>query len=363
MSPPARKRTRSRHEGQFRSYYGQPVIKEPVWKAEIPFYLFAGGLAGASAALGFLSELTGHQQLARRAWLNALAGIVVSPVLLISDLGRPARFLNMLRMFKVTSPMSVGSWVLAASGGATSVAVGSRMTGLLPRLGRASGAAAAALGLPLATYTGALLSQTAVPVWHEARRELPALFGAGAAASAGAAGALLTHPRQAGPARRLALIGAVAELAIVALMEHNLDELAEPYHEQAAGAYSQLARGLTAAGAILLAGAGARRRSAAVAGSTMLLGGALAERWSVFKAGFQSARDPGYTVGPQRRRIEAGITQGAASAAGERSATPASGREGPRGRSSDPLVREQARADAEARVADEEAAERSGEGA
>lgn len=95
----------------------------------------------------------------------------------------------------------------------------------------------------------------------------------------------------------------------------------------------------------------------------MLLAGAVCERWSVFKAGFQSARDPGYTVGPQRRRIEAGITQGAASAAGERSATPASGREGPRGRSSDPLVREQARADAEARVADEEAAERSGEGA
>ena len=242
--------------------------------------------------------------------------MAVSPALLISDLGRPERFLNMLRMFKITSPMSVGSWVLAASGATTSAATLHAATGRLPFLGRVSGALAGLLGLPLATYTGALIAQTSVPVWHEARRELPALFGAGAAVSAGAAAVALAPVEEAEPARRLALIGAAAELGLVALMEHRLDELAEPYHEGAAGAYGQLARGLTAGGAMVLAGPGRRRRAAAVAGSAMLLAGAVSERWSVFKAGFQSARDPKYTVGPQRRRIRGGRGHGASRRSG-----------------------------------------------
>jgi hypothetical protein len=292
------------------SYYGQPVIKEPVWTPEIPWYFFFGGLAGAS---GTFALLTGprHPRLARRAWLTAFAGIAVSPALLISDLGRPERFLNMLRMFKITSPMSVGSWVLAASGGATSGAVLYELTGRFPRLGRLSRLLAGALGPPLATYTGALIAQTSVPVWHEARRELPALFGAGAAVSAGAAAAALSPVDEAEPARRLAMIGAAAELGLVAWMEHRLDELGEPYHEGAAGTYGQLARGLTAAGAMALAGPGRRWRAAAVAGSAMLLAGAVSERWSVFKAGFASASDPKYTVAPQRERIRRGEGHGA----------------------------------------------------
>ncbi len=103
--------------GETRSYHGQPVIKEPVWTWEIPMYFFAGGMSGASAGLAYLSELRGNEVLARRAWAAALAGIAVSPPLLISDLGRPERFLNMLRMFKVTSPMSVGSWILVSLAG------------------------------------------------------------------------------------------------------------------------------------------------------------------------------------------------------------------------------------------------------
>jgi len=292
------------------SYYGQPVIKEPVWTPEIPWYFFFGGLAGAS---GTFALLTGrrHPALARRAWFSAFAGILVSPALLISDLGRPARFLNMLRMFKITSPMSVGSWVLAGSGGATGGAVLYELTGRFPLLGRPCRVIAGLLGLPLATYTGALIAQTSVPAWHEARRELPALFGAGAAVSAGAAAVALSPVEEAEPARRLALIGAAAELGLVALMEHHLGELGEPYHEDEAGTYGQLARGLTAGGAIVLAGPGRRRRAVAVAASGMLLAGAVAERWSVFKAGFQSARDPKYTVAFQRRRIRGGRGRGA----------------------------------------------------
>ncbi|MHB1809440.1 MAG: NrfD/PsrC family molybdoenzyme membrane anchor subunit [Solirubrobacteraceae bacterium] len=293
------------------SYYGQPIIKEPVWHPEIPWYLFTGGLAGASAGLAHLCERTGRPDLARRAWGTALLGVSVSPPLLISDLGVPTRFLNMLRMFKLTSPMSVGSWILAGAGTATGVSALSAFTGRFPRLARLAKPSAAALGMPLATYTGALISQTAVPVWHEARRELPVLFAAGAAASAGAAATMLAPIEEAGPARRLALIGCTAEIAISEAMEQRLGELAEPYAEGAAGAYSHVARGLTMGGSLLIAGAGRRRRSAAVAGGAMVLAGAVCERWAVFKAGFQSARDPRYTVAMQRLRATAGRSEGA----------------------------------------------------
>ena len=286
-----------------RSYYGDPVLTEPVWTWEIPVYFFAGGLAGASAGLGFAADAKGNEELARRAWAIALGGLVTSPALLISDLGRPARFLNMLRLFKVTSPMSVGSWLLSAAGAASAVSAANSLLGLFPRLARPTKPIAAALGMPLSTYTATLISNTAVPVWHEARRELPFLFGAGAAASAGAAAAMTTPPRDAGPARRLAVGGAAVELAAVQLMEHRLGPLADAYHAKWPHRLSRLGNVLTASGAALLATAG-RRRAPAVVGGALTLAGALSERWAVFQAGFASAGDPKYTVGPQRDRLE-----------------------------------------------------------
>ncbi|MEA2390858.1 MAG: hypothetical protein QOK31_967, partial [Solirubrobacteraceae bacterium] len=211
-------------------YYGRPILKEPVWKPEIGWYFFAGGLAGASCPLALGAELTGNRRLARRAWCAALAGLAASPPLLIRDLGRPERFLNMLRVFKPTSPMSVGSWILSATGGAVTIAAASSLTGRAPRAGRgASIAAGLALGPALATYTAVLVADTAIPVWHEARRELPWVFAGSAAASAGAAAAMLTPARDAGPARRLAALGVVVETAAATLMERGLRELAEPY--------------------------------------------------------------------------------------------------------------------------------------
>jgi hypothetical protein len=297
------------------SYYGRPVIKEPVWKAEVPTYLFVGGLAGASGTLAFATG-SRYPALSRRAWLTSLAGLLVSPALLVSDLGRPGRFLNMLRMFKITSPMSVGSWVLAGSGASTTIAALTTVTGRFPLIGRLARPVAGLLGLPLATYTGALIAQTAVPVWHEGRRELPALFGAGAAVSAGAAATALAPCEEAGPARRLALIGAVAELVLSVSMERRLGELARPYRDGPAAKYEKAARGLTLAGTVALMTTSRRNRPAAVAGSAMLLAGAVAKRWSVFKAGFSSAADPSYTVGPQRERVRDGRGQGASRGGG-----------------------------------------------
>jgi DMSO reductase anchor subunit len=298
-----------------RSYYGRPVIKEPIWTWEIPTYFFTGGLAGASAGLAWLSELRGNQELARRSWVLALGGIATSPALLISDLGRPARFLNMLRVFKPTSPMSVGSWLLSAAGGLIGVATLNATTGALPGPARVAKPAAALLGLPVSTYTAALVSNTAVPVWHEARRSLPFLFAGGAAAAAGAAAVLATPAKHAAPARRLALAGAVGELAAARAMEQSLGELGEPYHEGTSGTLSRTAQLLTALGGMALGAAG-RRRVAAAAGAGAVLAGALIERWAVYKAGFASAADPKYTVGPQRERIRSGQTRGA-----ERTAT------------------------------------------
>jgi formate-dependent nitrite reductase membrane component NrfD len=299
-----------RHEGSITrvgstmdSYYGRPILKEPVWKPEIPLYFFFGGIAGASSVLHGLARLTGNEVLARRTLLAGAAADAVSPALLVSDLGRPERFLNMFRVFKVTSPMSVGSWILLVSGGASSTAAALELAGRLKPVKVLAEVASGLAGAPLATYTGTLLADTAIPVWHEARRELPWLFGASASASAGAAGAMLVPTGDGGPARRLAVAGVAAELGLMQAMRHRLGFVGEVYDRGEAGKYAKVSKLCTAAGGALLAVGGRKSRAASVAGGALVLAGGLALRFSVFKAGFQSARDPRYTVLPQRERL------------------------------------------------------------
>jgi len=289
---------------EMQSYYGKPIVKEPVWKAEIPFYLFTGGVAGGASVLHGLARLTGNHRLARSSLYVGAVADAVSPVLLVSDLGRPERFLNMLRVFKVTSPMSVGSWILFVSSGASTTAATLELLGALRPARWLAEALSFVTGPPLATYTGALLANTAIPVWSEARDELPWLFGASAAASAGATAAMVTPAAAAGPARRAAVAGVAAELGLVRLMRRRLGFVGEVYELGEAGRYARVSRVCAAAGAGLLALRGRRSRPAAVVGGALVLAGEVALRWSVFKAGFQSARDPRYTVLPQRKRIE-----------------------------------------------------------
>jgi formate-dependent nitrite reductase membrane component NrfD len=290
-----------------RSYYGRPVIKEPVWTPEIPIYFFTGGLGGASAGLALGARLTGRRKLARVATANAFAGVAVSPLLLISDLGRPLRFLNMLRVFKVTSPMSVGSWILTAEGGLLTLTAAHEFLGLFPRrLARAAEALAAALGMPLATYTAALVANTAVPVWHEGRRELPFAFAGGSAMAAGGLAAILV-PAEAGPARRLAIAGALTEAVSMEISKRRLGKVAEPYSQGAAGRLEKATMACAGGGSALLVLAELRRsRRLGLLGSALALAGSLSGRWMVFKAGFQSAADPAYTVEPQRELMQSG---------------------------------------------------------
>jgi hypothetical protein len=289
-------------KADFRSYYGRPILKRPVWTWEVPAYMFLGGIAGAAAPLAFAARLTGNEPLRKAALKIGASAILASPPLLISDLGRPERFHHMLRVLKPTSPMSVGSWILAALAPAQVGAAVADQLGIFPRLARVAEGAAAVLGPPLATYTAVLLADTAIPVWHEGGPELPFVFAAGGAASASGAICILLDPADAGPARRLAIGAGVTELAAVTAMERRLGELGEPYELPPARRFTQAAKLSAGLGAAVLALAG-RRRAGAALGGALLLAGAACERVAVFKAGPISAADPKYVVKPQRERL------------------------------------------------------------
>jgi DMSO reductase anchor subunit len=289
---------------KFTSYYGRPVLKEPVWQApDIPSYLFLGGLAGASSVLAAVGQLRGCAALARRLKIGAAGAIGLSAAALIHDLGRPRRFTNMLRVFKPTSPMSVGSWLLAAYGPAAGAAALSAVTGRLRRTGLAASAGAAALGPAVCTYTAALICDTAVPAWHDGYREMPYLFAGSAASAAGGLGLLTAPYGQAGPARRLAVLGAAAEITSAQLLTRRIGMTAEPYVSGRSGAMFRASEIATAC-ALGVAYLGRRHRTATALAGITLLAASATTRFAIFKAGGVSARDPKYTIVPQRARLE-----------------------------------------------------------
>jgi formate-dependent nitrite reductase membrane component NrfD len=289
-------------EAEFTSYYGRPVIKEPVWEVpDVPAYLFLGGLAGASSVLAAAAQLSGHRVLAGAAKTGALGAISLSAVALVHDLGRPKRFVNMLRVFKPSSPMSVGSWLLAGYGPVAGAAALSEVTGLLPEAGKAATLGAGLLGPAIATYTAALICDTAVPAWHEGYREMPYVFAGSAASAAGGLGLLAVPPAEAGPARDLAVLGAAVELLAKRQLTGRLGDLAEPYEAGTTGAILRIAEFLTA-GALAGAVLGRRSRALSALSGASLLAASAMTRYGIFQAGMASARDPKYTIVPQRAR-------------------------------------------------------------
>ena len=305
-------------DATFTSYYGRPIVKASPWEADIPAYLFAGGLAAGSSLLAAGGDLSGRPALRRTGRLGAISALSFSMVALVHDLGRPMRFINMLRVAKFTSPMSVGTWILSTYGPFAGVAAAAELAGMLPaaqrrrwpvRLltaaGRPAGVVAALTAPPVAAYTAVLLADTATPSWHDAYRELPFVFTGSAAAASGGLAMLTVPTDQTGPARRLAIGGAVLELLAERKMEHTMGLTAEPLHTGKAGQLMQAAKALTIAGASgsLLAG---RSRVVAAASGLALMAGSVCTRFGVFEAGQASARDPKYTVVPQRARVDRG---------------------------------------------------------
>jgi formate-dependent nitrite reductase membrane component NrfD len=288
------------------SYYDQPIINPPVWEElNIAGYLFLGGLAASCSMLASGADLTGRPVLARATKATAATAISLSLVALIHDLGRPKRFINMLRVFKPTSPMSVGTWFVSAYSTFNYAAAGSEFTGILPLAGRVAGIGAAVMGGAVASYTAALISDTAVPAWHDGHKEMPFLF-VGSASSAGGGVGLIAAPlSENAPAQKMAVVGAVGELVAEQLLERRLGMVAEALHEGVAGKRLKAAKALTAAGAIGAATLGRRNRLAAAASGAALVAGSALTRFGLFAGGMASARDPKYTVEPQRDRMQA----------------------------------------------------------
>lgn len=293
-------------DAEFTSYYGRPILNAPTWEArDIAGYLFLGGLAGASSLLGAGAQATGRPVLARAAKAAAAGGVGLSLTALVHDLGRPARFLNMLRVLKVTSPMSVGSWLLAAFTPLAGVAAGSALTGRLPRVGSVATAGAAILGPAVAAYTGVLVSDTAIPAWHDGHREMPFVFVGSAAVAAGGLGLLAAPPDDAGPARLFGLFGVATELGATRAMTRRLGLVAEPYETGPGGRLMRASQVLSGVGAVAAVLGRRSQAWSAVAGVALLTASA-ATRFGVFRAGVASADDPAYTVIPQRQRLRDG---------------------------------------------------------
>jgi len=159
-----------------RTYYGQPVIKAPHWRWLVIVYFFCGALAGGSFAIGAIADLSGRdQRTVRMARYLSLAALAPSPILLTLDLGRPERFLNMLRIVKLRSPMSLGSWALFLLGPPCALIAGLQLVRDLTgsawpaALQRGLSLAGLPVALFVAGYTGLLLAITNVPLWARNR--------------------------------------------------------------------------------------------------------------------------------------------------------------------------------------------------
>jgi hypothetical protein len=304
-------------EAEFTSYYGRNIVKPATWKnPEVPLYLFLGGLGGTSAVIGALAEFTRRPSLAKAAHFTAAGGALASVGLLIVDLGRPMRFLHMLRVFKPTSPLSVGSYILSPFSALTVATAGLhalpwfpavralRLARWIPGLRKGAAVAAAVFGGPMTTYTAVLLANTASPSWHEPHEELPFLFAGSAMAAGGGVTMALAPVAEAGPSRKVAVVGAMVELAAAHRIEHGHGIVSEPYTIGRAGTLLRAAKACTVSGAGLTVLAG-RSRLGAVASGTLLAAGSLLTRFGVFDAGMASAKDPKYTVIPQRERMAA----------------------------------------------------------
>ena len=308
----------------FDSYYGRHIVKPAPWEKEVAAYLFLGGIAAGSALLGAGGAARGYPALQRAGRIGAVAGAALGGAALAKDLGKPSRALNMMRTVKLTSPMSVGSWILTAFGSFAGAALASEIG--RPLLERRSGAGGSgvlslvskALKLadgpatvgsaffapPLAAYTAVLLADTATPTWHESYRELPFVFVSSANLAASGLALVTVPSRENGPARKLAAVSAVAELVAFERMQDQLGPtLSEPLRTGKAGRLLKASRALTIGGAIGAVALGGNRVTAALSGAA-LMAASVCTRFGVFEAGMVSAIDPKYTVEPQRERLE-----------------------------------------------------------
>lgn len=312
----------TRESASTTTYYGRPMIKKPTWKWPIPLYFFLGGVAGGAALIGAAADILGgerHKSTARHARYLTLILAMICPIPLIQDLGRPSRFHHMLRVFKVTSPLNVGTWILSAFGAVSGVLAAKqaaeddlvvRRESGLGRVLRAlpSGPFSALhglLGVCLGGYTGVLLAITTVPLWAAAGILLGPLFLATGIASGAAALTLIGLARRDGSeaARReieaVETIATVAQLSTLVAREAFVPPaIQKPLRQGMWGRvwqFGALGGGVVGPLALRLAVKVSGRKTGATisaVASTLSLAGALAERFALTEAGKLSADDP-----------------------------------------------------------------------
>jgi hypothetical protein len=290
------------------SYYGLPVLKAPVWTWEVPLYFFLGGIAGVSACIGFVALLFRSDPALIRVclWIG-LIGAAICPVLLIADLGKPSRFLNMLRVFKLQSPMSMGAWILVAFSNFAFLAVlcfelflrGFTNPVLLLLLWFSAGLAAIT-GLLLASYTGVLIGATAIPVWSENRELLPAHF---LASGLGGSAAILELIGLLIPVTQtLGFVASGIETLIDFFLEVRKRPVDAPLHHGQSGNTLRIAGLLEGPVALLLRAFFGSSHTGRYAAAICFLLGSLLSRYAWIWAGRASANDPHALFNLQQRR-------------------------------------------------------------
>jgi formate-dependent nitrite reductase membrane component NrfD len=274
-----------------------PFIKPPVWTWEVPLYFWIGGVASGSGFVGLACDLAGDHRSAAVARKVALGAVAPAPLLLIADLGRPARFLNMLRIFKPRSPMNLGAWCLVAFSGAVSGAVGADLLGK-PRVARRLGGVTSLLGGYLGSYTGVLLASTAVPLWARSRVMLGPIFMATATAT-GAAATRLTlvaiglpdgHPTRTALGT-IETASILTELSLSAINEHRIGNAREALRKGPPGAIYRGAQAAVLLGLSTRLMAGRRSPRTHNLVSALYMAGGLAFRFAWVFAGKASATD------------------------------------------------------------------------
>ncbi len=273
------------------TYYGRPAIKASPYGWKVALYTFLGGLAGAAQAIVSIADLINenrYRELIKRGRVIAAAnGVVIGPALLIIDLHTPQRWYNMLRIFRRTSPMSIGSYVLTAFGAFSALS-------LIPKVERVTQVPAAIAGAGMASYTPALLASTATPLWSSAPRALGAEFACGAFAS-GAAALLLASNEKSIEGVACAATLAYGAAAYVASRQHEKKKVNGPLKRgrwalvHKAGVALSVGLPLACFALNAMLGRSERRSAAGAAG---ILAGIFLSRWALLEAGNESARNP-----------------------------------------------------------------------
>ena len=282
--------------GQSVGYHNLPLLKTPTWTWQVPLYLFAGGVAGTSAVIALVAHIAGDAGLVRPALWIAFVGVLVSPPLLIADLGKPNRFLNMLRVFKLRSVMSVGAWTLAAFSSGIGLAVVCHELvlagygyGPLLLLEWLAEIFAAFTGLILASYTSVLLGVTAIPVWFENRRLIPAVFLAGGVGSASAVLELLGFLIS--PTQFIGIAATSVETIVALIIELRGRQVDRPLREGVVGWVTRVGSTLAGPVPLFLRILWGHSPGVRYVAALSFVGGALIARYAWIAAGRVSSRD------------------------------------------------------------------------